>query len=104
MFKFKLPRTEATRNVLAWGAFVLAIVGGVTATASWVGAPVIFVVGIFWWWVPFVLAVVVGLMVVGDVLVDGIRRCPVHARSSRTGPRSTGRWCGRRWWRRFRAG
>jgi hypothetical protein len=70
--KLKLKTGEGTRNVLAWGAFVLAILGGVAATACWVGAPVIFVVGIFWWWMPFVLVVVVGLVVVGDVLVDGI--------------------------------
>jgi hypothetical protein len=65
-------KTVKAKKGLAWLAFGLAIVGGVTATASWVGAVVSGVVGVFWWWVPLALMVVVGLLVVGDVLGDGI--------------------------------
>ena len=68
----RLKAQEGTWHGLAWAAFVLAIIGGVTATASWVGALVAAVVGIFWWWMPFVLVTVLGLVVVGDVIVDGI--------------------------------
>lgn len=57
---------------LAWLAFALAVVGGVTATASWVGAIVAGVVAVFWWWVPLALMVVVGLLVIGDLIGDGI--------------------------------
>lgn len=65
-------RAVKAKKGLAWLAFGLAIIGGVTATASWVGTIVSGVVGVFWWWVPLALMVVVGLLVVGDVLGDGI--------------------------------
>ena len=57
---------------LAWLAFGCAFVGGVTATASWLGATVAAVVGAFWWWVPLVLIVVVGMLVMFDLVIDGI--------------------------------
>jgi hypothetical protein len=56
----------------AWLAFGCALVGGVTATATWLGDWIANVVGVFWWWVPLVLLVVVGLTVVFDLAADWI--------------------------------
>jgi hypothetical protein len=65
-------KAAKAKRGLAWLAFALAIIGGVTATASWIGAAVAGAAGLFLWWVPLALMVAVGLLVVGDVLGDGI--------------------------------
>jgi hypothetical protein len=68
----KKLRAKLQGGWLAWLAFGCALVGGVTATASWVGDWVSAIVGVFWWWMPFVLLVVVGLTVLLDLVTDGI--------------------------------
>ncbi len=70
--QIKSATTTKAKNGLAWLSFILAAIGGVTATASWVGDMVSGVVSIFWWWAPFALIAIVGLIIVGDVLSDGI--------------------------------
>ena len=70
--RLNLTHTETAGNGLAWLSLALAVVGGITATATWVGTVIAAVVGVFWAWVAFVLIVVVGLSVVLDVVLDGI--------------------------------
>lgn len=70
--KTTTAKAAKAKRGLAWTAFALAIVGGVTATASWLGTIISGVVGAMWWWIPLGLMVVVGLLVVGDILGDGI--------------------------------
>lgn len=65
-------RAKLQTTGLAWLALACALVGGVTATASWLGTAVAAVVGVFWWWVPLLLIVVVGLLAVCDLVIDGV--------------------------------
>lgn len=58
--------------LLAWGSWILAAVGGLSAPSTFVGDIVVGIVGIFWAWVPFALIGVGGAMILGDLLRDGI--------------------------------
>jgi len=65
-------RAKLQASGLAWLAFGCACVGGITATASFLGAVIASVMGALFWWAPLVVTVVVGLTVLFDLLVDAI--------------------------------
>lgn len=73
MFKFlKNLVMSLFKEPLAGASFVLAAVGGLAATGCWVGSWIVFAVHIGPWWLPFPLAGIGLLMIIGDLGRDGI--------------------------------
>lgn len=72
MKRIKALVKTATTHLLAWGSFILACIGGLAATGTFIGSIIVTVVQWGPWWLPFPL-IGVGLMVaLADLGGDGI--------------------------------
>lgn len=65
------PR-ETVKDGIAWLAFIAAVVGGMAATASWVGDLVAKVIHIGPWYLPWIVVVIFFLLVLHDLIEDGL--------------------------------
>ncbi len=59
-------------NPLAGAAFVMASVGGLAATGTFVGSIVVWAINIGPWWLPYVLIVGGAFMILGDLGNEGV--------------------------------
>jgi hypothetical protein len=59
-------------GLIAWVSFILAVVGGLAATGSFIGTIIVKIVQIGPWVLPFPLIGVGLLLILGDIIFDGI--------------------------------